>query len=155
MQQIGIDICSLPEVDIFKQNPFKINVLHHCSVPLLDYMFVNKVSKALLSMIGNEQQITLAYHSKSSGLCKQQNKTIKDSLVNGILVIYLLIYHTLQILGEYKNKMVVHIGVKNNIWKSKLASFWIYKIKQIEVTGILDYLLRDLISNFSKKLMHE
>ena len=43
--------------------------------------FVDEVSKVLHNMIGIEQCITLAYHLLSNGLCEQQYRTIKDSLV--------------------------------------------------------------------------
>ena len=43
--------------------------------------FVNEVSDALLKLTGANQRVTSAYHPQSNGLCKRQNRTIKDSLV--------------------------------------------------------------------------
>ena len=44
--------------------------------------FVNEIFENLHKMAGTEQQITSAYHPQSNGLCKRQNRTIKNSLVN-------------------------------------------------------------------------
>ena len=43
--------------------------------------FVNEVSKVLHNMIGTEQCITSVYLPQSNGLCEQQNRTIKNSLM--------------------------------------------------------------------------
>ena len=43
--------------------------------------FVNEVSENLHDMTVTEKRITSAYHPQSNGLCKRQNRTIKDSLV--------------------------------------------------------------------------
>ena len=99
MQQIGIDTCSLREVDGFKQRPkpikdksvstigqvlyeihcrygcMKIQINNHCRE------FVNKVSKVLDSVIGTDQCITSTYHPQSNGLCERQNGAIKELLV--------------------------------------------------------------------------
>ena len=111
MQQIGIDICSLPEVDGFKhlvvcidyfrkrseaipikdkssstiaQFLYEVICRHGCmNIQINDQEreFFNEVRKVLHNMIGTEQRITSAYHPQSNGLCERQNRTIKDSLV--------------------------------------------------------------------------
>ena len=50
-------------------------------IQLTDQWSLNEVSKVLHNMIGIAQRIILAYHLQSNGLCKWQNRTIKDSLV--------------------------------------------------------------------------
>ena len=111
MQQIGIDMCSLPEVDDFKHlvvsidyfskwseakpikdkrastiSQFRYEVIcrHGCMKIQINNQrreFVNEVSNVLHSMIGTEQCITSVYHPQLNGLCERQNRTIKDSLV--------------------------------------------------------------------------
>ena len=44
--------------------------------------FVNEVFENLHKMTGTEQRITSVYHPQSNGLCKRQNRTVKNSLVN-------------------------------------------------------------------------
>ena len=41
--------------------------------------FVNQVAESLYKMARTEQRIALAYPPKSTGLCEQQNRTIKGS----------------------------------------------------------------------------
>ena len=109
MQQIGIDICILPEVvgfnhlvvciDYFSvwsevksikdesastiaQFLYEVICRHGC-MKINDQWreFVNEVSNVLHNMIGTEQRITSAYQPQSNGICKRQNRTIKYSLV--------------------------------------------------------------------------
>ena len=112
MKQIGIDLCTLPEVDGFKhlivcidhfskwseaksvkdksaptvaKFLYEIICRHGCMrIQISDQgkEFVNKVSEKLYEVTGTEQRITSAYHPQSNGLGKHQNQTIKDSLVN-------------------------------------------------------------------------
>ena len=42
---------------------------------------MNEVSKVLHNIVGTEQRIASAYHPQQNGICKRQNRTIKDSLV--------------------------------------------------------------------------
>ena len=111
MQQIDIDICSLPEVHGFKHldvcidyfskwleaKPIKYKSTSTVAQFLYEVIYrhgrmkiqindqgrelVNEVSKVLHNMIGTEQRITSVYHAQSNGFCKRQNRTIKDSLV--------------------------------------------------------------------------
>ena len=111
MKQIGIDLCTLPEVDGFKQlivcidyfskwseakavknksaptvTKFLYEIIcqHGCMrIQINDQgkEFVNEVSENLHEMTGTEQRITSAYHPQSNGLCERQNRIIKDSLV--------------------------------------------------------------------------
>ena len=111
MKQIGIDLCTLPEVDGFKhlivcidyfskwsdakavkdksaptvvKFLYEIICRHGCMrIQINDQgkEFVNEVSENLHEMTGTEQRITFAYHAQSNGLCECQNRTIKDSLV--------------------------------------------------------------------------
>ena len=111
MKQIGIDLCTLPEVDGFKhlivcidyfskwseakavkdksaptvaKFLYEIICRHGCMrIQINDQgkEFVNEVSENLHEMTGTEQRITSAYHPQSNGLCERQNRTIKDSLV--------------------------------------------------------------------------
>ena len=112
MKQIGIGLCTLPEVDGFKhliecidyfskwseakavkdksaptvaKFLYEIICRHGCMrIQVNDQgkEFVNEVFENLHKMAGTEQQITSAYHPQSNGLCKRQNRTIKNSLVN-------------------------------------------------------------------------
>ena len=43
--------------------------------------FVNEVSKVLHNMFGTDQCMTSVHHLQSNGLCEQQNRTVKDSLL--------------------------------------------------------------------------
>ena len=111
MKQIGIDLCTLPEVDGFKHLVVCIDyfskwsqakAVKDKSAPTVAKIlyeiicrdvcmriqindqgkeFVNEVSENLYEMTGTEQRITSAYHPQSDGLCERQNRTIKDSLV--------------------------------------------------------------------------
>ena len=111
MQQIGIDICILPEVvgfnhlvvciDYFSvwsevksikdesastiaQFLYEVICRHGCmKIQINDQWreFVNEVSNVLHNMIGTKQRITSAYQPQSNGICKRQNRTIKYSLV--------------------------------------------------------------------------
>ena len=108
MKQIGIDLCTLPEVDGFKhvivcidyfskwsearavkdksaptvaKFLYEIICRHGCMRIQSNYQgkeFVNEVSENLHEMTGTEQRITSAYHPQSNGLCERQNCTIKD-----------------------------------------------------------------------------
>ena len=107
MKQIGIDLCTLPEVDGFKhlivcidyfskwseakavkdksaptvaKFLYEIICRHGCMrVQINDQgkEFVNEVSENLHDMTGTEQRITSAYHPQSNGLCEHQNRTSK------------------------------------------------------------------------------
>ena len=111
MKQIGIDLCTLPEVDGFKhlivcidyfsewseakavkdksaatvaKFLYEIICRHGCMrIQINDQgkEFVNEVSENLHEMTGTELRITSAYHRQSNGLCERKNRTIKDSLV--------------------------------------------------------------------------
>ena len=111
MKQIGIDLCTLPEVDGLKhlivcidyfskwseakavkdksaptvaKFLYEIICRHGCMrIQINDQRkeFVIEVSENLHEMTGTEQRITSAYHPQSNGLCERQNCTIKDSLV--------------------------------------------------------------------------
>ena len=111
MKQIGIDICNLPEVDGYKHlvvcigyfskwletKPLKDKLAESVSKFLYEIIcrhgcmriqindqgkeFVNEVITNLHEMAGIDQRITSAYHPQSNGLCEQQNRNIKESLV--------------------------------------------------------------------------
>ena len=108
MKQIGVNICNLPVVnghkhlavciDYFSKwseaKPLKDKLVE--SVPLFvneiicsyDCMrlqtndqgreFVNDVFTELHEMTGVDQRVTSDHHPQANGLCKHQNKTIKD-----------------------------------------------------------------------------
>ena len=110
MKQIGIDLCTLPEVDGFKhlivcidyfskwseakavkdksaptvaKFLYEIICRHGCMrIQINDQgkNFVNEVSENLHEMTSTEKRITSVYHPQSNGLCERQNRTIKDSL---------------------------------------------------------------------------
>ena len=112
MKQTGIDLCTLPEVDGFKhlivcidyfskwsqakavkdksaptvaKFLYEIICRHGCMrIQVNDQgkEFVNEVFENLHKMTGTEQRITSVYHPQSNGLCKRQNRTVKNSLVN-------------------------------------------------------------------------
>ena len=112
MKQIGVDLCSLPEVDGYntlvvaidyfskwsEAKPLKSKdsvlvaeilyelICHHgcCGIQINDQRreFVNKVSAELHRMTGVEQRITSVYHPQSNGLVERQNRTMKSALVN-------------------------------------------------------------------------
>ena len=111
MQQVGVDLCNLPEVngyihlivliDYFskwsKAKPVKgksapavarflyeVMCRHGCFKTQINDQgkeFVNEVSNALLELTETDQSVTSAYHPQSNGLCERQTRTIKDSLV--------------------------------------------------------------------------
>ena len=111
MQQVGVDLCNLPEVngckhlivliDYFskwsevkpvkdKSAPtvarflYEVMCRHGCFKTQINDQgkeFVNEVSDTLLELTGTDQRVTSAYHPQSNGLCERQNRTIKDSLV--------------------------------------------------------------------------
>ena len=111
MKQNGINLNTLPEVDGFRHLVVSIDYFskwsaaktlkdkiaptvakflyeiicrHGCMrIQINDQgkEFVNEVSENLHEMTGTEQRITSAYYSQSTGLCKRQNRTIKDSFV--------------------------------------------------------------------------
>ena len=111
MQQFGVDLCNLPEVNSYKHlivlidyfpkwpeaKPVKdksaptvarflyeMMCRHDCfktQINDLGKEFVNEVSEKLLELVGTDQRVTSAYHPQSNGLCERQNRTIKDSLV--------------------------------------------------------------------------
>ena len=111
MKQIGVDICRLPSVDEFeyliicidyfskwpeakpihdKSSPtvsqflFELICRHGCFAIQIndqDREFVNEVADELHSMTGSQQRVTSAYHPKSNGLVKHQNRKIKNALV--------------------------------------------------------------------------
>ena len=104
MQQGGVDICNLPEVDRFKHlivcidhftkwseaKPLKdksapsiAQFLHEvicrrgCTKIKINEQgreFVNEVSKNLHRMTGTEQRITAAYHPQANEFCERQNR---------------------------------------------------------------------------------
>ena len=111
MKRIGIDLCTLPEVDGFKRLIVCIDYFLKCSeakavkdksAPIVakflykiicrhgcmriqinaqEKEFVNEVSENLHEMTSTKQQITSAYRPQFNVLWKRQNRTIKDSLI--------------------------------------------------------------------------
>ena len=111
MQQVGVDLCNLPEVngdkhlivliDYFSKwseaKPVKDKIAPTVARFLYEVMcrhgcfktqindqgkeFVHEVSDALFELTGTDQRVTSAYHPQSNGLCERENRTIKDSLV--------------------------------------------------------------------------
>ena len=111
MQQVGVDLCNLPEVNGYKHlivlidyfskwseaKPvkdksaptvarflFEVMCQHGCFKTQINDQgkeFGNQVSDALLQLTGTDQRVTSVYHPQSNGLCERQNRTIKDSLV--------------------------------------------------------------------------
>ena len=111
MQQIGIDISSLPEVNGFRyivlcidyftkwseakplKDTFSLSVAeflyeiicrHGCPSTQINDQgreLVNEVSNHLHRMTGTKQRITSAYHPQANGLCERQNRSIKEALV--------------------------------------------------------------------------
>lgn len=111
MQQIGVDIASLPEcdgyhyfilaVDYFSKwtegEPlkdktaasvanflFKLICRHSCvKIQINDQgrEFVNSVSTELHRLTGVQQRLTSAYHPQANGLVEKQNGTIKNKLL--------------------------------------------------------------------------
>ena len=108
MKQIGIDLCTLPELDGQKHSIVCIGyfskwseakAVKDKSAPTVEKVFyeiigcmrikingqgkefVNEVSQNLYEMAGTEQRITSAYNPPSNGICQRHNRTIKDSLV--------------------------------------------------------------------------
>ena len=111
MKQIGVDICSLQEVNGYKHlvvyldcfskrseaKPLKDKLAESVSIFLYEIIyrhvcmriqindqgreFVNDVITKLHEMTGVDQRVTSAYHPQANGVCKRQNRTIKDSLV--------------------------------------------------------------------------
>ena len=112
MKQIGVDLCTLPEVDGYrymivcmdyfskwseakavqdKSAPtiaqFELMCRHGCfAVQINDEgrEFVNAISEDLHKLTGVEQRITSAYHPEANGPVDRQNRTIKNSLVKVI-----------------------------------------------------------------------
>lgn len=111
MNQIGTDICNLPEVDGFcclvvcidyfsklseakplkdksvvsvSQFLYELICRHGCfSIQINDQVreFVNGVSAELHRLTGTNQLVTSAYHPQANGLVERQNRTIKNSLI--------------------------------------------------------------------------
>ena len=112
MQQVGVDLCNVPEVNSYKhlivlidyfskwskakavkdksaptvaRFLYEVMCRHGCFKTQINDQgkeFVNKVSDALLELTVADQRVTSAYHPQPNGLCERQNRTIKDSLVN-------------------------------------------------------------------------
>lgn len=111
MQQIGVDIASLPKVngkkyvivaidyfskwseiegtenktaDTVARFLFKLICRHSCMAIQINDQgreFVNQVSCRLHELPGTKQRVTLAYHPQSNGLVERQNRTIKNMLL--------------------------------------------------------------------------
>ena len=111
MQQVGVDICNLPEMNGYKHLIVMIDYFskwseakpvqdktaptvarflyemicrHGCFKTQISDQgreFVNQVSDALLELTGTDQRVTSAYHPQANGLCERQNRTIKDTLI--------------------------------------------------------------------------
>ena len=102
MKQVGVNLCTLPEVDGYfskwsevkpikdKTAPtiaqflYEIMCRHGCfAIQINDQgrEFVNEVSDELHRLTGVVQRMTSAYHPQSNGLVERQNRTIKNSLV--------------------------------------------------------------------------
>ena len=111
MQQVGVDICNLPEINGYKHLIVMIDYFskwseakavqdktastvarflyemicrHGCFKTQINDQgreFVNQVSDALLELTGTDQRVTSAYHPQANGLCERQNRTIKDTLI--------------------------------------------------------------------------
>ena len=111
MKQVGVDLCTLPEVDGYhylivcidyfskwsEAKPIKDKTAPTIAQFLYEMMwrhgcfaiqindqgrkFVNEVSDELHRLTGVVQRITSAYQPQSNGLVERQNRTIKNSLV--------------------------------------------------------------------------
>ena len=111
MQQIGVDLSSLPEVDGYlyiivcidyfskwsevkaikdktgrtvAQFLYELMCRHGCfAIQINDQgrEFVNTVNAELHRLTGVEQRVTSAYHPQANGLVERQNRTIKNTLV--------------------------------------------------------------------------
>ena len=111
MKQVGVNLCTLPEVDGYHylivcidyfskwseakpikdktaptiaQFVYEMMCRHGCfAIQINDQgrEFVNEVSDELRRLTGVVQRITSAYHPQSNGLVERQNRTIKNSLV--------------------------------------------------------------------------
>ena len=107
MQQVGVDLGNLPEVNGCKHlivlidqfskwseaKPVKDKSAPTVARFLYEVMcrhgyfktqindqgkeFVNEVSDVLLELTGTDQRVTSGYHPQSNGLCERQNRTIK------------------------------------------------------------------------------
>lgn len=111
MKQIGVGICTLPEINGYKYlvvaidyfskwteaKPLKqkdassvaeflyeLITRHSCfDIQINDQgrEFVNHVSETLHELTGVKQKVTSAYHPQANGLVERQNRTIKDKLL--------------------------------------------------------------------------
>ena len=105
MQQIGVDLSSLPEVDGYlyiivcivcikaikdksgrtvDQFLYELMCRHGCfAIQINDQgrEFVNTVNAELHRLTGVEQRVTSANHPQANGLVERQNRTIKNTLV--------------------------------------------------------------------------
>ena len=112
MQQVGVNLCNLLEVNGYKHlivlidyfskwseaKPVKdksaptvtrflyeVMCRHGCFKTQINDQgkeFINEISDALLELTGTHQRVTSAYHPQSNGLCERQKRMVKDSLVN-------------------------------------------------------------------------
>ena len=111
MNQMGVDICNLPEVDEYcclvvcidyfskwseakplkdkkattvSQFLYELICRHGCfSIQINDQglEFVNSVSAELHRLTGTIQCVTSAYHPQANGLVERQNRTVRNSLI--------------------------------------------------------------------------
>ena len=111
MKQVGLDFCSLPDVDgyrhlivcteYFTKWPQAKPISEKTALTVVMFLyeltcrqscfevqindqgrdFVNGVCTCLHHLTGVEQRITSTYHLQSNGLVERQNRTIKNALV--------------------------------------------------------------------------